>query len=115
MLAVDAPEDHSLQGVSAPRPAPKLPGWAAGMFRAPVHGLAALSSRNLNDDITSLNIFSARWVLRWEAMLAVNAAEGQPLQGRLAPWPALKLPGTFRAPVLGLTALHDAWRSLLAP
>ena len=49
MLAVDAPEDHSLQGVSlAPGPAPKLPGWATGMARAPVRGLTMLPSVNLH-------------------------------------------------------------------
>ena len=49
MLAVDAPEDHSLQGVSvAPGVAPKLPGRAAGRFRAPVCGLTTLLIRNLH-------------------------------------------------------------------
>ena len=48
ILAVDAPEDHSLQGVSTVGPAPKLPGMAAGMVSTPVHGLTAPSSRNLH-------------------------------------------------------------------
>ena len=47
MLAVDAPEDHSLQGVSTTGRAPKLPGRAAGTVSAPVHGLTAPSCRNL--------------------------------------------------------------------
>ena len=47
MLAVDAPEDHSLQGVSMAGRAPKLPGRAAGTVSTPVHGLTAPSCRNL--------------------------------------------------------------------
>ena len=47
MLAVDAPEDHSLQGVSVAGRAPELPGRAAGTVSTPVHGLTAPSCRNL--------------------------------------------------------------------
>ena len=48
ILAVDAPDDHSLQGVSSEAgPSPKLPGRAAGAASAPVYWLVALSRRNL--------------------------------------------------------------------